>query len=327
MSIKIFLEEIYNSISLNKLENIQFLLERIRPYVFEYKIDGIIEVLEAQAFQSAQEKISIFLGQFNSLVCTEDLEIIELKLEFKNLELRLESIVNEKTDIERDLVLFNHRQFEILGEITEQILSIKAEYLHVKAEHVSHNKSAHEEVEELKKEAEDAKKNYEEYSGQYEEVQYKHVHVLEEEEALDLKKWYRKACNLCHPDKVSEENKEQAHSIFIELQEAYENNDLKRIQEIYELLRKGDFNQKRKVSLNTIEILRATILEMQSKVEQALKELTELRNDPVVLSMYQIGKDDKDWINYFQSKKEALENELEYWTSCLNEVKKEAVNG
>ncbi|WPC10980.1 hypothetical protein LEQ04_09980 [Riemerella anatipestifer] len=47
-----------------------------------------------------------------------------------------------------------------------------------------------------------------------------------------MKKEFRKATVLCHADKVADEFKDAAQRIFIDLKEAYDTNDLKKVSEI-----------------------------------------------------------------------------------------------
>ncbi|MBF4102931.1 hypothetical protein INT80_11980 [Gallibacterium anatis] len=56
---------------------------------------------------------------------SEDYEAVELRFELKILELRLESLSNEQADLERNILLFNRMQYEILGDIIQQILELK----------------------------------------------------------------------------------------------------------------------------------------------------------------------------------------------------------
>ena len=64
----------------------------------------------------------------------------------------------------------------------------------------------------------EAKEDSELFDEEYDEIIAKEHHDLDEEQLEELKKAYKKASKLCHPDIVTEELKEQAHEIMTELQ-------------------------------------------------------------------------------------------------------------
>lgn len=314
------LEMIKNFILLDEIEEISSQVKKLSSVIDQYKLNDIINSIEQGKYQLTVEQITHYLSKFTALVLSEDIEVSELKFELKLLELHVESISNEKIDIERNLLLFNRRQFEILGEVTQKILRVKAKFSKLKAEQINDKK------EELEKEAEQAQETYEDYSEDFVEIQQKKVDILTEDQAKDMKKLYRLACNICHPDKVINNNKEQAEKIFIDLTDAYENNDLTRVSKIYQAVKQGDFSQTRASTLNAVDILRSTLSEMRYKVEQYSKELYELKQDPTVVAMYDIGNHENNWIDFFEMKKSVFEEELNIWLEKLDLLKKEGSN-
>ena len=62
---------------------------------------------------------------------------------------------------------------------------------------------------------------------------------LTDEEKIELKKNFRKATTMCHPDKVTEEQKEEAQRVFIELKKAYDEHDIAKVNQILNDLEKG----------------------------------------------------------------------------------------
>jgi hypothetical protein len=77
-------------------------------------------------------------------------------------------------------------------------------------------------------EYQDANNEYESFNSEYEEIINEDRYELSDEELIELKKLYRKASKLCHPDVVEDELKEQALILMQELNEAYGKKDLKR---------------------------------------------------------------------------------------------------
>lgn len=318
------LEMIKNFILLDEIEEIESQLKKLNTVIEQYKLNDIVDSINKGAYQQTVEQITHYLTRFTTLVASEDIEVSELKFELKLLELKIESLSNEKIDIERNLLLFNRRQFEILGDLTRQILKIKAEYLRLKVESTTQDNLN--EKEDLEQEVEEAEETYNEYSEEYEEIQHKKVHVLNEEQAKDLKKLYRLASKICHPDRVPADKKEQAHEIFIEVNEAYKNSDFDKLSQIYQRLKQGCFSKNNTSTLKAVDILRSTISEMRYKVDLYLKELSALQQDQTVLAMYEIGFNELTWIQYFERKKPYFKEELNTWTDKLKQLKNENAN-
>ena len=138
----------------------------------------------------------------------------------------------------------------------------------------------------------------------------------------ELKLMFKKACNICHPDKVPEAQKEEASEIFIKLKDAYDNNDIAQVKIIYANLQKGNFTHTKASILKENELLRSAIMEIKYKIESNLNILKNLKQDDVVVAMQSIGENEEKWIAFFKSKRERLESELLYWLAALDNLKK-----
>ncbi|MFU2080341.1 phospholipase D-like domain-containing protein [Avibacterium endocarditidis] len=218
------LEMIKNFILLDEIEDISSQVKRLKPAAEAYQLGHILHLLEQGKYQLAIEEINDFLKKFTALVVSEDYEAVELRFELKILELRLESLSNEQADLERNILLFNRMQYEILGDITQQILALKKRYYEEKArkmrEHPEMNDE--EELASAQEQAQEAKQTYEDYSEEFEETKQTKVQQLNKEQQKNLKKLFRQCSALCYPDKVPEALKEQASQMFIEVKNAYD---------------------------------------------------------------------------------------------------------
>ena len=134
--------------------------------------------------------------------------------------------------------------------------------------------------------------------------------ILDEESERELKILYRKACSLCHPDKAVEDNKEAAHSVFVELQEAYKCNDLYRLREIYEAVMAGGITATRSSTLTQAEKLKAAIAELEYAITRLVAELKTLQETDGVRLMEAAGATETDWQNFFAQQETRLEMEL-----------------
>ena len=71
---------------------------------------------------------------------------------------------------------------------------------------------------------------------------------MDEVSEKELKSMFRRACNLCHPDKVPEHQKAEASEIFIKLKEAYDSNNVEEVEIIYSNLQKVNLSIPKPVS-------------------------------------------------------------------------------
>ena len=223
-------------------------------------------------------------------------EVANLRLEVKSLENQLNSLDNEKVELEKLLSNFQHRHSMELGQIILEILELrKMKY------------------KEDKVKFEEAESDYKSYSEQFDQEKARKVFELSKEESNELKKKFRKASFLCHPDKVSDEYKEAANKIFIALKTAYEANDLNEVSRNLEDLEKGGyFKSLSEIGLES-DILKASILKLKTQIkniEAEIKEITDSETYQTIISI-------KDWNVYFESQKSKLIQELEYLIDIL----------
>lgn len=316
------LEMIKNFILLDEIEDISSQVKRLKPATEAYQLGNILHLLEQGKYQLAIEEINDFLKKFTALVVSEDYEAVELRFELKILELRLESLSNEQADLERNILLFNRMQYEILGDITQQILELKKRYYEEIARKMREQPEMNDEEElaNAQEQAQEAKQTYEEYSEEFEEIKQTEVRQLNKEQQKSLKKLFRQCSALCHPDKVPEALKEQASQMFIEVKNAYDNNDIEQLTRLYQALKAGNFTQTRSSTLKQLDVLRSSVAEMRYKIDQVLQELQAFQQNPVLNVLQRIGSEQTDWEAYLNQQRPHLENERQRWEDLLAEL-------
>ena len=194
-----------------------------------------------------------------------------------------------------------------MGSLIQRILKAKAELARLHAA-VRKNDQKRQEAEAVAKEAEET---YEDYARQHEELQRAEpLPKLDEEAERELKSLYRKACSLCHPDKVIEGNKEAAHLVFVELQEAYKGNNLTRVREIHETLKAGGLPKTRSTTLSEAEALKAAIAELDYAITKLIAELKALQESDGIKMMDAAGATEADWQCFLEQQHKTLETEL-----------------
>lgn len=295
------LKLIKNMIQLGETSDLQEQAEQLLD------TDGISESLQEiaarvsdQRYSDAVSKIEDYLHQEAAIQQYEDPRLAALRLEAEALEQRLAELESEKSEIEREIHSFNLRHEQELGPILEEIFRIQAEKKRQRAEEKPKDSEARAEYEE-------AKAEYEEYSRAVEEAQAEVRIELTEEEEDELKTLYRKASKQCHPDAVEENRKEEARELFLELDEAYERNDLDSVRRIAEQIEEGVAFGSRSEEIDEVERLEAEVERLRGRVDELEKEIKELRSsDP-----YQILSEVDDLDEYFEGRKERLRDELD----------------
>lgn len=284
------LEILKNYILLEDIEELNKESSKLKEYDFNSDLQEIIDDIRKEEFGSAINKIQIFISKNQQLSIWTDPEIAALKLEIKNLENQLNGYDNEKIELEKLLSEFQHRHSIELGEIILDILKLRK--LKFKADKTKYE------------EAENDERQYREHFDAEKE---KEIFELTDEQKLELKKKFRKATVLCHPDKVADEFKEAAQRIFIELKQAYDANDLKKVSEILDDLEKGNFFKTKSETVQEKDLLKAAIAKLKRQIKILETEIITIKESDTFKTIISI----EDWDDYFQSTKDKLTRELE----------------
>jgi len=287
------LEILKNYILLEEFGELSTLLVKLKKYDFNQYIREIIGEVENKNYSKAISKIQDFLTTHSQLVNWEDPVIEALKIELKHLENQIHTYDNERIELEKILSDFQYRHSVELGEVILKILGLR------KA------KFKNDEVK-----FKEAKKDEDEYQSQFEEELEKELFELSDEQAKELKKKFRKATTLCHPDKFANEPLEiqkQAELIFKELNDANSKNDLDRVSEILKNLEKGILKFELSDKIIDKDVLVQTIKKHKLKLENLKLEIDKIKQSEA----YKIVSGISDWDAYFKQTKEQLKIELE----------------
>ncbi len=284
------LEILKNYILLEDVEELKKEAAKLKEYSFNSDLLEIIEYLAKNQFALAINKIETFVSNNQQLSFWTDPEVAALKLEIKNLENQLNAYDNEKIEIEKLLLDFNHRHSIELGGIILDLLKLRK--IKFKAD---------------KNKYEEAENDERQYREQVEIERAKEVFDLTEEQRVELKKKFRKATVLCHPDKVSDEFKDAAQRIFIELKEAYDASNLKKVDELLNDLEKGNYFKARSETVLEKDLLKAAIAKLKRQIRNLETEIVAIK----LSDTFKVVNDINDWDVYFNSVKEKLKKELE----------------
>jgi hypothetical protein len=284
------LEILKNYILLEDTDELKRESTKLKTYDFNSDLRAIIDDLNNKAFSSAINKIQNFVSKNQQLSVWTDPEIAALKLEIKNLENQLNAYDNEKIELEKTLSEFQHRHTIELGDLILEILKLRK--LKFKS-----NKAKYEEAEQDEKQ----------YREQVNTEREKEIFELTDEQRTELKNKFRKATKLCHPDMVSDEFADDAQKIFVELKQAYDKNDLKRVTEILEDIEKGNFFKSKSETILEKDLLKSTTERLRRQIKIIENEIISIKESETYKTIANI----KDWDEYFSILKKKLNEELE----------------
>ena len=282
------LELIKSLVALEEEKEINAHVLKLKEFSTDIELRTIISLLEQKAYSQAMPAIETYINQHRQLTAYIDPEIEGLKLEAKSLEAELNALSDEKADLEKLIHEFGVRHNNELGELILKILG----YRRKKA------KGTPDETE--------AEKDYSDYNREYEASKDEKIAELTEEEQKELKQKYRKASKLCHPDVVSDDQKELADKLFAELNAAYERNDLQRVREILENLEKGNFFVSKSDTITEKQLMKAEIEKMRMRIKELRKQVGEIKESEAFKTVNSIS----DWDNYFKQAKEKLTEQV-----------------
>lgn len=295
------LETLKNVILLEDNEDITFQIEKLKKYIIPTKDDNInsvikiIDLVSSQTYGEAMQLINDFVNRFRSLTIYFDSEISALKLEMRALELQISSLDDEKNEFENLIHEFEVRHNKELGELLINILKLRKERL--KYEAIDN--------ENKRKEYEEAEKEYNQYNSQFKNTKNIIIIDLDETQKKELKCIYRNASKLCHPDVVDDIFKKEAELLFKELNDANASNNLDKVKEIYENLKKGIFKSHSQSINEKAEILRV-VLKLRIKRNQLEEIVNNIKSSEVFKTVSSI----EDLDSYFIEIKEKLLEEL-----------------
>lgn len=250
-------------------------------------MNKVISFVNKQLFGQAIEEIQQFIARYKQLIVWNDPEINGLQLELKILENQINAFENEKIELEKVLSDFQYQHTKELGELILAILKIRKE--------------------KLKDEA--AANDYNEYQKQYTNEIEREVYELNDEQKKELRKEYKKASILCHPDKFANEPKEvqqQAEALFKELNEAHSKNDLNRVKEISANLQKGILSVAANKQTDK-DVIKIQVERLKQKLTRLQTEIEQIKQSDVFIQITALT----NWDAYFKDQKELLQKELE----------------
>ena len=287
------LKLIENLIPLEEEGSIKEQIIHLQLLGIDQPVHKIIVALQQKTYGRALKDIEAFINYHNLICLYIDPEIEALRFEAKALEAELQKLSDEKAELDKLIHEFGIRHNHELGELILTILKRRKQ----KSKGSPQEKSA--------------ERDYDDFNRNYEATKNEKIINLSEEEQKELKDNYRKASKLCHPDMVDDAQNEMAQKIFIDLNTAYESNDLQRVTEILHNLQQGKNFSTKLDGANEKLALKLELNRLMALLSELIQTIVLIKASEA----YTTIRDIVNWDEYFiKTKKELQEqlNEMEY---------------
>jgi hypothetical protein len=299
------LEVIKNFVLMEEWDSAQTQLEKLRSFTEIWSLDPLFSAMEKQDGQTISEWITGFIKDNMALVVHEDEDVARLKIELRIIEDKVAALSAEKGSLEKQVADFHQITNRELGELTAKYLKLQAALKQKKADE---SQSEPSEQERKQTEADEAKEESDGYRESYANFKKKPPPLeLSDDEQQLLKKLHRKAVLICHPDRVSESQREAAEKWFMQLQTAYERNDLAAVKNIYDDLVNNRPYDDNADTLSDSRKIKEEITRFESMSDDLLVEILALKTQ-----IHDLGIDEiVDWDEYFATQKQSLMDAIE----------------
>ena len=292
-------EMIKNAIMLEDEEIIELQILKLSQLTLDHEAGDIVTRLKSGSFEEVISLIEIYRQSKRGLTNYEDKAVYGLRFELKQLETEYEDLSLERINLESRLNDFNNQYHFQCGDLIESILLYRLQLQQKISQENPHDEAKAEAFEE-------GRRDYEEYR-QVHSVKKDEPHIeLSDDDQKALKRAYRRASKLCHPDKVSDEFKEQAAEVFKKLSEAYQSKDLQTVKNILESLENQKGFSVFSDTVTNAERLRQRISAIKRKITEIKISIANIKSDET----YQIIENISNWGDYFDEMEGSLREEL-----------------
>ncbi|TDN58080.1 DNA repair protein [Scandinavium goeteborgense] len=301
------LEIIKNAIELEDDEIVHGQLVQLKKDPLDEGLKAIVQALEARRYADAIAAITVWLQNQRALTTWQDPRISASKLELKTLEAELQELLDRRTARIQRLDEFNELYMTRLGPLMTEILRLRKVLAEKMLRRQLREGSRSEPVaEESARQADAASQDYESYRQRHQEAQ-RHQAAqqrLAESERHELKRLWRQASKLCHPDLVDDSLKAEATTLMVRLNQARQRGDLATVRSILTRLMQGQQPMLASSRLNDLEPLRQKIAEIRLQIRTLILELSGLEKE----GAWQLVTTLRDQEGYFQQQEKAMSN-------------------
>lgn len=259
---------IQSLLTLHETEDLPKHLDRLDAEpLADSRLGAILAALRAHRYAEATAQLHAFVAAHAQVRVWEDPQLAALQLEIRRLEAELLALEAEQAEAGRLLTAFELWHQRELGELLREVLALRRDVARQQRHASAYAESEYQRAE----------RRYQQHEQHREQTQATaaHTFALDAEGRATLKKLYREAAQLCHPDRVSAAQQQAATEAFQQVLSAYQRQDVASLQAQLHDLRRGLFTAPGPVS--SVEVLRVRRDALAAKHAGLLRELAELR--------------------------------------------------
>lgn len=256
-------------------------------------INVLLDAIKQQHWHDAEQILADLLAKGMALIHYESTENAQLRLALRTLEAQIIALTTEQIEIEQLIEQFSKRQNHVLGDILGIYLILREQVLLKRARRTGKAED--------KQAFEEAKVAQESYQQSYDPNEgVSPLDALTQEQQIEFKHLFRKACMLCHPDRVSEADKIQALVLFTQVHRAYKNADLATLHRLYINLTEGKLFMDSVDMPAEVDQLRRQVARLRLEVERYIANIYVLRQTETFKKLSALT----DWDSYFAEARE-----------------------
>jgi len=298
------------------------------------KLKSELKMLEKEFRELAHKKseylntIEEFNTQYSLKLGTIIRKVLSLKRgipyrEVADKERRLKSVkelyLKEKKELEKLKSYITTLELELgrVDEFGDKYDEIYDELQSLKAELLDRERSLSQKRREVKKTKEDmdydpkyqeykeTQSEYEDFKNEYKEILSEEKYILTPDEKVEIKKLFKRAAKLCHPDIVASEMRDRAQQVIQDLNRAYAKRDLSKVKEILSQLEGTEGLDSTSNSTDDKEILKFKIAEIKAKIKETIIDIKDIQEDETYYTIERLN----DWDRYFNEMRDNLQDE------------------
>lgn len=220
----------------------------------------------------------------------------KLRVQIRQIETEISELEAEKTDLEGIINRFTVKIQQRLGHLILKRIELETELAKIRAE-LTKRRSDFEKYEHKKE-------DFEATFNTQEKNKDKKIPELSEDDQLSIKKMHRETVMIIHPDRFFDqpEMEAKANEITAKLNEAYKNNDIETVRQIWQSVKDGTVFGTDVSQIEDITRLEEILEKMKLKRDQLLATINSLQLE----EFFRFGSDESVWEDYFNRQEEQL---------------------
>lgn len=305
---------IQSLLTLHETEDLPKHLERLEAeHLPDARLTAVLTALRAHRYAEATTRLQEFVAAYSQVRVWEDPLLPALQLEIRLLEAELLALEAERAEAYRLLLEFELWHQRELGELLQEVLALRRDVARYHRQESAYSESEYQQ----------AKQRYQQQTREREQAQTEaaQTFALDADGRAALKKLYREAAQLCHPDRIAEEFQHAATQAFQQVQNAYQHQDIAGLQATLLNLRRGIFTAA--TTQTSVERLKMRRDSLAANHAQLLHELATMRAAEA-FALAQANEAARD--AYLTTNRTILQNERDRLTAQREQLRQQATS-